>query len=73
MCSSSSAPGFPENDLPLALQKDAGIDPAVLAWLLAEFPIAPLPDMLVELSSEQLTAYRDELSERMRRQANPTE
>jgi hypothetical protein len=64
--------GFrPEEDLPLALQKDAGIDPAVLAWLLSEFPVEPLPDMLTELDSEQLAAYRDELSDRMRRQAAP--
>jgi hypothetical protein len=63
----------PEDDLLLAVEKDAGLDPAVLAWLLAKFPVEPLPDMLVELSREQLTAYRDELAERMRRKASPGE
>lgn len=47
--------GFPpERDLEMALRKDAGIDPGVLAWLLAQFPTHPLPAMLEPLSSEQL-------------------
>ena len=60
--------GFPpEADLPLALKKDAGIDPAVLAWLLRSFPVEPLPIVLEELTTSQLTTYRDELAERFRK------
>ena len=38
----------------------------VLAWLLASFPIEPLPKMLVALGTDELRAYRDALAERMR-------
>jgi hypothetical protein len=42
--------GFrPEDDLVHALRKDAGIDPATLAWLLESFPVSPLPKMLLPL------------------------
>jgi len=64
--------GFPpQDDLPLALRKDAGIDPGVLAWLLGQFPARPLPIMLVPLDEQALTAFRDELAERFRRLAIP--
>jgi hypothetical protein len=64
--------GFPpENDLALAARKDAGIDPGVLAWLLRQFPVTPLPLMLVPLSSDELAAFRDDLAERMRKVAVP--
>ncbi len=56
----------PEQDLSLALQKDAGIDPAILAWLLNQLPVEPMPEMLLPLSSAELLAWRDELAERMR-------
>lgn len=59
----------PEDDLALALRKDAGIDPGVLAWLMRDFPVSPLPIMLAPLSSDELRAYRDELAERFRRLA----
>jgi predicted nucleotidyltransferase component of viral defense system len=63
--------GFrPEDDLELALRKDAGIDPAVLAWLLASFPIEPLPRMLVPFTVDELRTYRDDLAERFRRLAS---
>jgi Nucleotidyl transferase AbiEii toxin, Type IV TA system len=59
--------GFPpERDLEIALRKDAGIDPGVLAWLLAQFPTRPLPTMLEPLTSEQLEKFRDALAERLR-------
>lgn len=59
--------GFPpERDLAAALRKDAGIDPAVLAWLLARFPTRPLPTMLEPLTTEQLEEFRDALAERLR-------
>lgn len=59
--------GFPpDQDLEIALRKDAGVDPGVLAWLLSEFPVAPLPKMLLPLESEELGRFRDELAERMR-------
>jgi hypothetical protein len=56
----------PENDLSLALQKDAGVDPGVLAWLLGQFPIEPLPIMLEPLTREELGAFRESLRERFR-------
>jgi hypothetical protein len=59
--------GFPvDADLRLALAKDAGIDPGILAWLLAEFPITPLPQMLEQLSTEELRRFRDQLAARLR-------
>ncbi len=61
----------PEKDLPLALRKDAGIDPAVMAWLLGQFPVEPLPVMLVPLDSAELRTFRDDLRERFRRAALP--
>jgi hypothetical protein len=61
----------PERDLPAALRKDAGIDPGVLAWLLASFPTTPLPTMLLPLTSDDLRLFRDELAERLRRAALP--
>jgi hypothetical protein len=57
----------PERDLGLAIRKDAGIDPGVLAWVLSEFPVEPLPEMLTPLSKEQLRGFRDELAARLRR------
>lgn len=56
----------PEQDLGLALRKDAGIDPAVLAWLLSRFRVEPLPQMLVPFEARELLAYRDALAERFR-------
>jgi hypothetical protein len=61
----------PEPALKYALQKDAGIDPGVLAWLLRSFPVEPLPTMLVELSVEELRAYRDRLAQRFKQLATP--
>jgi hypothetical protein len=59
--------GFPpERDLEIALRKDAGIDPGVLAWLLARFPTSPLPQMLQPLTPEELKRFRDSLAERLR-------
>jgi nucleotidyltransferase AbiEii toxin of type IV toxin-antitoxin system len=59
--------GFPpERDLEIALRKDAGIDPAVLAWLVAQFPTVPLPAMLEPLTSDQLERFRDALAEKLR-------
>jgi hypothetical protein len=64
--------GFPpERDLAAALKKDAGIDPSVLAWLLGEFPVSPLPIMLVPLEAEELRSFRDRLRERFRRISLP--
>ena len=59
--------GFPpERDLEIASRKDSGIDPGVLAWLLAQFPTRPLPAMLEPLTSDQLEKFRDALAERLR-------
>lgn len=62
----------PERDLALALRKDAGVDPGVMAWLLGQFPTRPLPVMLEPLDEDELTRFRDELRERLRRVAVPT-
>lgn len=61
----------PEHDLALALRKDAGIDPGVIAWLLGRFPTHPLPAMLEPLTEAELLHYRDELRERLRRLTVP--
>ena len=59
--------GFPADaDLGLALKEDAGIDPAVMGWLLDQFPVAPLPVMLSPLTSDELRVFRDGLRERLR-------
>jgi hypothetical protein len=64
--------GFPPaRDLALALRKDGGIDPGALAWLLGQFPCAPLPAMLVPLTEDDLRRFRDDLRERFRRLAVP--
>jgi hypothetical protein len=60
--------GFPPaRDLEIALRKDSGIDPGVLAWLVAQFPTRPLPVMLEPLTSGQLERFRDDLAARLRR------
>ncbi len=61
----------PERDLGLALRKDTGIDPGVLAWLLARFPVEPLPTMLEPLTVEKLREFRDALAERLKKIATP--
>jgi hypothetical protein len=64
--------GFgPERDIELALAKDGGIDPGVLAWLLGQFPTAPLPAMLESVTEDELRSFRDDLRERFRRVAVP--
>lgn len=63
----------PEADLSLALRKDAGLDPGVLAWLLGEFPISPLPLMLKPLTVDELDRFRCDLQERLRHTALPGE
>lgn len=60
--------GFtPEADFALALKKDAGMDPGVLAWLLRDYPVRPMPIMLTPLTSDELERYRDDLRERFKR------
>lgn len=61
----------PEDDLPLAARKDGGVDPGVLAWLLGQFPAAPLPRMIAPLTETDLTNFRDQLRERFRQIAVP--
>jgi hypothetical protein len=46
-------------------------DPGILAWLLRDFPLQPLPQMQVPLSAEELENYRDELAERLRKHSLP--
>lgn len=60
-----------ESDLALALRKDSGIDPGVLAWLMTQFPTQPMPRMLEPLSHEDLVSFRDQLRERFRSLAMP--
>lgn len=61
----------PEADIPLALQKDGGLDPGILGWLLKQFPTFPLPQMLERLDEGELVAFRDALCERFRRLSVP--
>lgn len=57
---------FVEDALLGAVEKDAGLDPAILAYLLKDFPLAPLPVMLKQLLPEDLASYRADLMERLR-------
>jgi hypothetical protein len=41
-------------------------DPAILAWLVAEFPTGPLPEMLKPLTPTEFEQYRDDLARRLR-------
>jgi hypothetical protein len=61
----------PELDLHLALRKDAGIDPGILAWLLGAFPVEPLPIMLEPLAPAELKSFRDDLQRRLKRLTLP--
>lgn len=64
--------GFaPEADLELALRKDGGIDPGVIAWLLGQFPLVPLPKMLVPLTRDEVATFRTSLRERFRKATLP--
>lgn len=59
--------GFPPvADLGIALRKDAGVDPGVLAWLVAQFPTAPLPVMLAPFTQGELVRFRDKLAAQLR-------
>lgn len=62
----------PEAFLPKALQKDAGVDPGILSFLLKDFPVAPLPIMLEPLDESTLIAFRRDLSMRFRIAGLPT-
>ena len=61
----------PEASLASALEKDAGIDPAILSYLLQSFPTAPLPQMLKPLSEAELVRFRSDLAERFRQTSLP--
>jgi hypothetical protein len=61
----------PEADLPLAVKKDDGVDPTIMAWLVAQMPLEPLPAMLVPLTEDELRRFRGELYERFKRLAMP--
>jgi hypothetical protein len=61
----------PELDLAAAAEKDVGLDPGLLAWLMGQFPVSPLPTMLTPLDEGELSRYRDALRERFRALALP--
>ena len=61
----------PESFLLEALQKDAGVDPGILSFLLKDFPVAPMPVMLQPLDENVLVAFRRDLSARFRDAALP--
>ncbi len=64
--------GFaPEDDLDLAVRKDRGMDPGVVCWLLGQFPVRPLPNMLEPLTEAELLAFRADLQERLRKRIVP--
>ncbi len=67
LCFLDRAGHAPEEDLELAIRKDGGVDPGILAWLLSQFPVEPLPQMLEPFSTNELQQFRDDLAERMRR------
>jgi hypothetical protein len=41
------------------------------AWLLGQYPVEPLPEMLLPLTSSELRIFRDDLRERFRRRVVP--
>jgi hypothetical protein len=61
----------PESGLAQALSKDAGIDPGLLSFLLRDFPVHPLPQMLKPLTEQALHAFRQDLAERFRTASFP--
>ena len=61
----------PEHDLEIAARKDGGIDPGILAWLLGQFPVKPLPRMLEPLGEDELLRFRDALRERLKAMSVP--
>jgi hypothetical protein len=61
----------PELDIAPAARKDAGVDPGLLAHLLSNFPVEPLPVMIQPITAEELRAFRDDLAERFRKAALP--
>jgi hypothetical protein len=46
-----------------ALQKDAGVDLAWLAWAMRQIEIRPLPGLIVPVDLEALRQYRDRVAE----------
>jgi hypothetical protein len=56
-----------------ARSKDGGADPATLAWLLSEFPIPNSVASLLGQTSEDLSAFRDDLVARLLRLSLPPE
>lgn len=60
---------LPEEALPLALFKDAGVAPFTLAWLVRKSPMRPMPIMLVALTEAELALYLDALASRFKRLA----
>lgn len=63
----------PERDLENAMKKDAGIDPSILAWLLKDFPVEPLPQMIDPITADELREFRNGLAERLKALAKPKE
>lgn len=61
----------PELDLEHALKKDAGLDPSILAWLLKDFPVEPLPQMIDPFTTDDLSEFRRQLAERLKALAQP--
>jgi hypothetical protein len=58
--------------LPAARRKDAGVDPAVLAFAMSEVKIQELPrDLAQPLAPQELQAFIEELRHRLAREAFP--
>jgi hypothetical protein len=54
-----------------AIQKDAGADPATLAWILSEISIGPEAVLPAGISGAELDLFRSELEAKLRRLAHP--
>lgn len=59
-----------EDLLAAAYAKDGGCTPATLAWLLATFPLPPDARLPAGLDAVTLSAWRDQLVDRMTRRAH---
>jgi hypothetical protein len=62
-----------EDVLADAQQKDAGADPATLAWVLSDLKIGPHVPIPGDLTADQLNQFREELIQRFARMALPAE
>ena len=60
-----------DEGLAAAAQKDAGLTPSQLAWVLSQIVIPPGADLPAQVGTSKLTAYLDDLVKRLVRLGHP--